>query len=82
MRPGLTFDLALMALQAAINGLGVAFGRTPFVAADIAIGRLVVPFDVGLPSEAGYYLVAPEQTAETPKVARFRDWLIAAAREG
>src|SRR5262249_14417261 len=51
MRPGLTFDLGLMALQAAIDGLGVALGRTPFVAADIAAGRLAAPFDFTLPSE-------------------------------
>jgi LysR family transcriptional regulator, glycine cleavage system transcriptional activator len=78
-RPGLTFDLGLMALQAAIDGLGVALGRTPFVANDIAAGRLVVPFDVVLPSEAGFYVVAPQQTADTQKIAQFRDWLISAA---
>jgi len=77
--PGLTFDLGLMALQAAIDGLGVALGRTPFVEADIAAGRLVAPFDVVLPSKAGFYVVAPEQTANRPKIAQFRDWLIAAA---
>src|SRR6185437_4437239 len=78
-RPGLTFDLSLMAIQAAIDGLGVALGRTPFVEADIAAGRLVVPFDVKLPAEAGYYVVAPEETAETPKIAVFRDWLMGVA---
>jgi len=76
-KPGLTFDLSLMALQAAIDGLGVALGRTPFVEADIAAGRLVVPFDVKLPAEAGFYVVAPEETADTPKIAEFRDWLTA-----
>lgn len=78
-RPGLTFDLSLMALQAAIDGLGVALGRSAFVEADIAAGRLVVPFDVKLPAEAGFYVVAPEETADTPKIALFRDWLIRSA---
>jgi LysR family glycine cleavage system transcriptional activator len=77
-RPGLTFDLSLMALQAAIDGLGVALGRSAFVEADIAAGRLVVPFDVKLPAEAGFYVVAPEETADTPKIALFRDWLVTA----
>jgi LysR family glycine cleavage system transcriptional activator len=76
-QPGLTFDLSLMALQAAIDGLGVALGRTPFVEADIAAGRLVVPFDVKLPAEAGFYVVALEETADLPKIAVFRDWLTA-----
>jgi LysR family transcriptional regulator, glycine cleavage system transcriptional activator len=68
-----------MALQAAIDGLGVALGRTPFVEADLAAGRLVKPFDLVLPSKAAFYIVAPEGSADTPKVAQFRDWLIAAA---
>jgi LysR family glycine cleavage system transcriptional activator len=76
-QPGLTFDLSLMALQAAIDGLGVALGRTPFVEADIAAGRLVVPFDVKLPAEAGFYVVALKETADLPKIAVFRDWLTA-----
>jgi len=81
--PGLTFDLGLMALQAAIDGLGVALGRTPFVEADIAAGRLVVPFDVVLPSEAGFYVVTPERPTEAAEITRFREWLItAAARDG
>ncbi len=78
-RPGLTFDLSLMALQAAIDGLGVALGRSAFVEGDIEAGRLVVPFAMKLPAEAGYYVVAPEETADQPKIALFRDWLIAAA---
>ena len=77
--PGLTFDLGLMALQAAVDGLGVALGRTPFVEADIAAGRLVMPFDIALPSEAGFYIVAPEPSANAPKIAQFRDWLISVA---
>ena len=78
-RPGLSFDLSLMALQAAIDGLGVALGRSAFVEADIAAGRLVVPFAFRLPAEAGYYVVAPEETADLPKIALFRDWLVKSA---
>jgi LysR family glycine cleavage system transcriptional activator len=74
---GLSFDQSFMAIQAAIDGVGVALGRTPIVEADIAAGRLVVPFDVVLPAEAGYYIVAPEETADMPKITLFRDWLLA-----
>jgi LysR family transcriptional regulator, glycine cleavage system transcriptional activator len=75
------FDDRLMALQAAIDGLGVAMGHAPLVEADIAAGRLVVPFDAyQLPAEAGYYVVGPPETAETEKISRFRNWLLAAAR--
>ena len=78
-RAGVTFDMSLMALQAALDGLGVAMGRSPMVEADIAAGRLVVPFDVKLPAEAGFYVVAPEESADAPKVKRFREWLTASA---
>ncbi|HYM31969.1 MAG TPA: transcriptional regulator GcvA [Candidatus Cybelea sp.] len=81
-RPGLTFDLAFMALQAAIDGLGVALGRTAYVEADLAAGRLVAPFDMRLPAEAGFYVVSPEETANSPKIALFRDWLLGSIGNG
>src|ERR1700677_1352707 len=81
-RRGMTFDQGFMAIQAAMEGLGVALGRFHLVEADLAAGRLVAPFDTVLPQDAGYYIVAPEATAETAKIVRFRDWLIASATPG
>ena len=75
-RRGLSFDQSFMAIEAAVEGLGIALGRTRFVEADIAAGRLVVPFDVVLPADAGFYIVAPEATADDAKIALFRRWLI------
>jgi LysR family glycine cleavage system transcriptional activator len=79
-QPGITFDLILMTVQAAIDGIGVAMGRTSYVQDDIAKGRLVVPFNIALPADAGFYLVSPEGAAEPPKLKAFRQWLIASAR--
>lgn len=73
---GLVFDQSFMAVEAAREGLGVALGRTPLVEADIAAGRLVVPFDMKLPADAGFYVVSPEETADMPTIALFRKWLI------
>jgi LysR family transcriptional regulator, glycine cleavage system transcriptional activator len=81
-QPGITFDLILMTVQAAIDGIGVAMGRTSYVQDDIAKGRLVVPFKIALPADAGFYLVSPEGTAESPKLRAFRQWLIASAKNG
>jgi LysR family glycine cleavage system transcriptional activator len=78
--PGLTFDLILMTVQAALDGIGVAMGRTSYVEADIAKGRLVVPFKIALPTDAGFYLVSPEARADPPKLAAFRQWLRASAQ--
>src|SRR5271170_2080851 len=74
--PGLTFDLIFMTVQAAIDGIGVAMGRTSYVEADIANGRLVVPFKITLPADAGFYLVSPQASADTAKLSAFRQWLI------
>ena len=79
-QPGLTFDLILVTVQAAIDGIGVAMGRTSYVEADIAKGRLVVPFEITLPADAGFYLVSPEARADPPKLAAFRQWLRASAQ--
>src|ERR1700727_1835978 len=79
-QPGLTFDLILVTVQAAIDGLGVAMGRTSYVEADIAKGRLVVPFKIALPADGGFYLVSPEARADSPKLAAFRQWLIASVQ--
>jgi LysR family glycine cleavage system transcriptional activator len=76
---GQAFDVAYMAIEAAIDGLGVALGYAPFVQADIAAGRLVAPFSLSLPSSVGpdAYLVSPEQAADAPEIRLFRNWLLA-----
>jgi LysR family glycine cleavage system transcriptional activator len=78
---GLSFDLVFMTVQAAIDGLGVAIGRTSYVQDDIAKGRLVVPFKMTLPTDAGFYLVTPEGRTDTPKLKAFRQWLKSAAQQ-
>ena len=79
-QPGVTFDLVFMTVQAAIDGVGVAMGRTSYVQDDIAKGRLVVPFDITLPVDAGFYLVSPEAKADSPKLSAFRNWLMEAVK--
>ncbi|MCS3729006.1 LysR family glycine cleavage system transcriptional activator [Bradyrhizobium betae] len=79
-QPGITFDMIFMTIQAAIDGIGVAMGRTSYVQDDIAKGRLVVPFKIALPADAGFYLVAPEGRREAPKLSAFRAWMIAATQ--
>ena len=78
--PGITFDMIFMTIQAAIDGIGVAMGRTSYVQDDIAKGRLVVPFKIALPADAGFYLVAPEGRREAPKLTAFRQWMLAATQ--
>jgi LysR family transcriptional regulator, glycine cleavage system transcriptional activator len=77
---GPVFEDSAMLLDAAAEGQGVALGRSALVAADLAAGRLVKPFDLSLPFELTYYLVCPEATADRPKIAAFRAWLLAEAQ--
>jgi LysR family glycine cleavage system transcriptional activator len=79
-QPGVTFDLIFMTVQAAIDGLGVAMGRTAYVQEDIVKGRLVVPFKITLPTDAGFYLVSPAGRTDPPKLSAFRQWLIASVQ--
>jgi LysR family glycine cleavage system transcriptional activator len=76
---GPRFGISSMAIETAIAGQGVVLGSDVLCAADLSGGRLVKPFDVRLALDFGYWVVSPEATAERPKVAAFRDWLLAEA---
>ncbi len=78
---GPAFTDSSLVLQAAADGQGVALGRSALAAADLAAGRLVRPFDISLEAEFAYYLVCPQATAESPKIASFRAWLLAEAED-
>jgi LysR family glycine cleavage system transcriptional activator len=55
-------------------------GRTAYVQEDIAKGRLVVPFKIAFPVDAGFYLVSPAGRTDPPKLAAFRQWLLASVQ--
>jgi LysR family glycine cleavage system transcriptional activator len=74
--PGPTFSHGAMMVAAAIEGLGVALARSTLVADDLAAERLVKPFDIAVPGEWAHYVVSPKATADRPKVAAFREWLL------
>ena len=76
-RHGPHFSHANLALQAAVAGQGLALGSDSLAGDDLAAGRLVRPFDVALPMNFAYYLVYQEDAAEWPKIAKFREWILA-----
>ncbi len=67
------------AIQAAIDGQGVALGRTALVGDDLLAGRLVRPFERVIPADIAYWIVCPTGTGGRPKIVAFRDWLLAEA---
>jgi LysR family glycine cleavage system transcriptional activator len=73
---GPAFSEALMALQAAIDGQGVALGQGILVEYDIAAGRLMRPLATDASLRLSYYLIHPHQAAEHAGFALFRQWLV------
>ena len=75
---GPRFSLESMAIQAAIEGQGVALVSSAIAQDDIAQGRLIRPFPdtVNQETEFSYYVVYPKNYLERPKVRAFRDWVI------
>lgn len=71
----LWFDFHAFALQAALDGLGVALARRPFVEDDLAAGRLVAPFDLSVPKGAAWCLIYRPGTETIPAFEAFRAWL-------
>ncbi|MEQ8320026.1 MAG: transcriptional regulator GcvA [Rhodospirillales bacterium] len=78
---GPVFTVEGMAIDAAARGNGVALASTYAITDELKKGVLVVPFDRRLTSEISYWVVAPERSADQPKVKAFREWLLRHARE-
>lgn len=76
------YTMESMAVQAALDGQGVALTGDLLVADEIASGRLLHPFDPELSTELefSYYLLSAKHTTELPKVTAFRNWLIGEAQ--
>jgi len=74
------FSDAALAVDAAIEGMGVTLAIEPLLTAEIRAGRLVVPFDISASTGYAYYLVTPESAVENRAVAAFREWLLDEAK--
>jgi len=69
------FDHYYLALQAAIDGLGVTLGPLPVIEELLASGKLVTPLPGPLVRVRGYSWVLPLALAEDPLCADFCAWL-------
>ncbi len=74
---GLAFDTALLAVSSAMAGDGVALADIDMFAADIAHGRLVMPYNSVIEDGFGYYLKLRSEDLSDPDISLFRSWLIA-----
>jgi LysR family transcriptional regulator, glycine cleavage system transcriptional activator len=76
---GTEFQYYGQALQAALDGLGIAMGIRPYIDDDLAAGRLVAPFAMSVPKGMRWYLVYRSFQAEQRDFAAFRRWIMRAA---
>lgn len=76
---GPVFPYYGQAIQAALDGLGVAMGVRPYIDDDLAAGRLVAPFPHPVSKEMRWYLVHHAAREAEPGFAAFRRWIITAA---
>jgi LysR family transcriptional regulator, glycine cleavage system transcriptional activator len=76
---GTEFQFYGQALQAAVDGLGVAMGIRPYIDDDLAAGRLVAPFALTVPKGMRWYLVYRSFQTEQRDFAAFRRWIMRAA---
>jgi LysR family transcriptional regulator, glycine cleavage system transcriptional activator len=67
------------ALQAALDGLGIAMGIRPYIDDDLAAGRLAAPFELSVPKGMRWYLVYRSYRAEQRDFVAFRRWIMRAA---
>ena len=68
-----------MAIDAAVDGQGIALARTTLAATDLISGRLLRPFTEELRLSKTYWIICPKATASLPKIVTFRDCLVAEA---
>ncbi|MFL5265738.1 MAG: transcriptional regulator GcvA [Stellaceae bacterium] len=76
---GPVLNHASMVIDAAADGQGVALARTTLAAWDLINRRLVRPFATSLALSKTYWIVCPRAVSMLPKIAMFRDWLLAEA---
>ncbi len=75
------FSDAALALDAAIEGMGVTLAMKPLLDTEIEAKRLVVPFDISAPTSYSYYLVTPEAGSENRALSSFSEWLLRESAE-
>ncbi len=72
----LRFESLNLAIQAAIEGIGVAIGIEALFSDELEQGRLVRLFDLERRSAHPFQIVYPEGKAQDPRLIAFRDWLL------
>ncbi|WP_313645695.1 LysR substrate-binding domain-containing protein [Pseudomonas sp.] len=71
----LRFNQTSLAIDAAIDGQGIALANQAFVARDVSAGRLVQLFPLRLRLDKAFYLVWPRKAVQAQALEIVRGWL-------
>jgi DNA-binding transcriptional LysR family regulator len=75
------FDYSAFAIQAALDGLGVALIRAPYITDDLREGRLIAPFPLTIEEpQMRWRLIYRAEARSHAAFRTFRRWLLAKAR--
>ncbi len=74
------FEHFYFAIQAAVEGLGVAMGPLALVSDELREGRLLAPIKEPAIRTRGYFVYTPETNGEAPAISALRQWLLDAGR--
>jgi len=72
----LEFETRNFAIQAAVDGVGIAIVDPSLVGEELRSGKLVMPFERTITQDNAYYLVCPEEAKELPRIKALENWLL------
>lgn len=72
----LLFENSQLAIEAAVNGLGILFVRSLLVEDELKTGRLVTLSDAALASKSHHYFLCQQNGREKKVVNDFKQWLL------
>lgn len=75
----IVFESSVMAIQAALDGVGVAVAQLPYVSDALTAGRLVTPFPIADRKYESWYLAYRPKREQESALLAFRNWLLGEA---
>jgi LysR family glycine cleavage system transcriptional activator len=75
----ISFGSSSLTYQAAMEGIGVALGRTVLIREDVVAGRLIVPVEQALEDGSAYFLAYRTTASRKALLLPFLEWLMGEA---
>lgn len=75
------FSLSSMAIQSAVDGHGFVLAQYSMIRAELAAGKLHIPFPRALALPSAYYLKWKKNAFDKPPCRQFHRWIVARGKE-